>query len=173
MKIRLLAAVLAFGFSAMIARAQEMPKPGPEHEKFKDLVGEWDCTVKMGNMETKGTSVYKIDFGGFYLIEDFQGDFGGMKFKGRGQMGYCPIKKKYFTAWIDSMSPSPLLMAGSFDKDGKTLTEEGEGPGQDGKMTKYKTVSTMTDKDTMNMTMYEVKDGKDNEMMSIVYKRKK
>jgi len=173
MRIRLLAVVLAFGASALIARAQEPPKPGPEHEKFKEMVGEWDCTVKMGNMETKAKAVYKIDFGGFYLIEQFEGDFGGMKFKGRGQTGYCPIRKKYFTSWIDSMSPSPLVLTGSFDKDGKTLTEEGEGPNQEGKMTKYKNIGTMTDKDTMEFKMYEVKDGKETEMMSIVYKRKK
>jgi hypothetical protein len=173
MKIRLLALVLAFGMSAVVARAQEPPKPGPEHEKLKELVGDWDCTIKFGNMEAKGAAVYKLDFGGFYLIEQFEGDFGGMKFRGRGQMGYCPLRQKYITMWIDSMSPSPMVMIGTFDKDGKTLTEEGEGPNHEGKMTKMKTVSTMTDKDTVNMTMYEVKDGKDTETMSIVYKRKK
>jgi len=173
MKIRLLATVLAFAAAVMVARAQQPPKPGPEHEKFKDIVGEYDATVKFGGMESKATAVYKLDFGGFFLIEEFEGDFGGMKFKGRGQMGYCPIRQKYFTVWIDSMSPSPMVMSGTFDKEGKTLTEEGEGPGQDGKIAKFKTVSTAVDKDTLNMTMYQVKDGKETEMMSIVYKRKK
>jgi hypothetical protein len=173
MKIRLLAAAVILAAGAGLARAQETPKPGPEHEKLKDLVGEWDCTVKMGPMEVKATATYTLDFGGFFLIENFEGDFGGMKFKGRGQIGYCPIRKKYFTLWIDSMSPTPLVMQGNFDKEGKTLTEEGEGPNQEGKMAKFKNVSTMPDKDTMNFTMYEMKDGKDTEMMSIVYKRKK
>ena len=173
MKVRLLVAILALGAFAAIAPAQEQPKPGPEHEKFKDLVGEWDCTVKMGPMEVKAKAAYNLDFGGFFLIEQFEGDFGGMKFKGRGQAGYCPIRKKYFTVWIDSMSPTPLVMTGNFDQSGKTLTEEGEGPNQEGKMAKFKSVSTLADKDTINFTMYEVKDGKDTEMMSIVYKRKK
>ncbi len=173
MKIRLLAAILALGAVAAFARAQEPSKPGPEHEKFKDLVGEWEATVKFGPMETKATAKYTLDFGGFFLIEQFEGDFGGMKFKGRGQMGYCPIRKKYISTWIDSMSPTPMIMAGNFDKEGKTLTEEGEGPTQDGKIGKFKTVSTMTDKDTINMVMYQVADGKETEMMSITYKRKK
>ena len=173
MRIRLFVAVLAIVAGAGLARAQEAPKPGPEHEKFKDLVGDWEATVKMGNTESKANVSYKLDFGGFYLIEQFDGDFGGMKFKGRGQTGYCPIKKQYVMTWIDSMSPSPMLMAGNFDKEGKTLTTEGEGPNMEGKMAKFKSVSTMTDKDTVNFTMYEVKEGKDTEMMSIVYKRKK
>ena len=55
----------------------------------------------------------------------------------------------------------------------KTLTEEGEGPGHDGKLAKFKSVSTMSDNDTMEFKMYQVADGKETEMMSITYKRKK
>jgi hypothetical protein len=172
MKIRLLAIALALGVGAS-ARAQEPQKPGKEHEKLKALVGEWDATVKMGDGEVKAKATWKLDFGGFYAIEQFEGDFGGMKFKGRGQSGYCPIKKKYFTIWVDSTSPTPLVMMGDFDKEGKTLTEEGEGPNMEGKLAKFKNVSTMTDENTMEFKMYEVKDGKDVEMMKITYKRKK
>lgn len=173
MRIRLLAVVLAFAATAVVARAQEAPKPGPEHEKFKELVGNYDTTVKFGGMETKAKAVYKLDFGGFYLIEEFAGDFGGMKFTGRGQMGYCPLRQKHFSIWVDSMSATPIVMLGSFDKDGKTLTLEGEGPGHDGKLTKLKSVTTTTDKDAFTMKLFEVNDGKDVEMMSIDYKRKK
>src|SRR5438128_1283505 len=149
MTIRIAVSILALVACSALARAQEAPKPGPEHEKFKALVGDWDCTVKMAGQESKAKATYKLDFGGFYLVENFQGEFGGTKFKGRGQSGYCPIKKKYFTVWIDSMSPTPMMMMGNFDKDGKTLTEEGEGPGHDGKIAKFKSVSTMTDDDTI------------------------
>lgn len=173
MLMRLLVVAVALGIAVPFVRAQQPPKPGPEHEKFKEMVGEWEATVKMAGAESKATVTYKLDFDGFYLIEQFEGEFGGMKFKGRGQTGYCPLRKKYITIWIDSMSPSPLVLSGNFDKDGKTLTEEGEGPNMEGKMSKYKNVGTMTDKDTMEFKMYEVKDGKDVEMMSIVYKRKK
>lgn len=173
MRIRLAVGVLALLASVAAVRAQEAPKPGPEHEKMKALVGDWDATIKMMGGESKGTVNYKLDFGGFYLVEQFKGEFGGMKFEGRGQSGYCPIKKKHFTIWIDNMSPSPLLMLGDFDKDGKTLTQQGEGPGMDGKPAKFKSVSTMTDNDTIEFKMYLVADGKDNEMMAITYKRKK
>jgi hypothetical protein len=164
---------LALTFVASITNAQEPPKPGPEHAKFKEAVGEWDATVKMMGSEMKAKASYKLDLGGFYLIEDFEGDFGGMKFSGRGTSAYCPIRKKYIMTWCDNMSPSPMIMTGSYDKSGKTMTQVGEGPNHEGKMSKFKSISTMTDKDTMTMTMFEVKDGKDNEMMSITYKRKK
>jgi Protein of unknown function (DUF1579) len=173
MKVHLLLVALAFGVTASLTRAQEPPKPGPEHEKLKAMVGDWDASVKFAGGESKGKASWKLDFGGFYLVEDFEGEFGGMKFKGRGQTGYCPIKKTYVSTWIDSMSPSPMIMTGQFDKEGKTFTEEGEGPNMEGKMTKFKSVSKMADDDTINFVMYEVKDGKDNEVMSITYKRKK
>jgi hypothetical protein len=63
-------------------------------------------------------------------------------------------------------------MSGNFDKEGKTLTEEGEGPNQEGKLAKFKNVYKKTDKDTFHFTMYELKDGKEVETMSITYKRK-
>ena len=69
------------------------------------------------------------------------------------------------------MSGSPVITEGTFDKEKKTLTLEGTGPGQDGKQTKYKSISTMTDGDTINFTMLigETKDP----TFTIVYKRKK
>ena len=96
MRIRLMVSMLALVACVAAGRAQEPAKPGPEHEKLKAMVGDWDATVKMGGAESKAKAKYKLDFGDMYLVEQFDGDFGGMKFKGRGQMGYCPIKKKYF-----------------------------------------------------------------------------
>ena len=154
-------------------RAQP-PAPGPEIAKLKALEGTWDATIKMQGGESKGTSTYKMGVGGNWLVSDFEGDFGGMKFQGKGMDTYDAAKKKYVTVWVDSMSSGPMIMEGTFDKDGKVLTMTGEGPGEDGKPTKFKSVSEMKDKDTMVFTMSAVgKDGKDAEMMTITYKRKK
>jgi hypothetical protein len=155
-------------------RAQQPPKPGPEIEKLKALEGTWDATIKMQGGESKGTATYKMGVGGMWLVSDFEGDFGGMKFQGKGMDTYDAGKKKFVTVWVDSMSSSPMIMEGEYDKDGKVLTLIGEGPGEDGKPTKYKSVSQLKDKDTMLFTMSAVgKDGKDAEMMTITYKRKK
>ena len=158
----------------LAAQQPPMPKPGPEHEQLKQkFVGDWDVTVSFEGGQSKATATYKMDLGGFWLTEDFNGEFGGQKFTGRATVGYDPLKKKYVSTWVDSMSPSLIIMEGVFDKDGKTFTETGEGPGMDGKPAKLKNVYEFVDKDTLLFTMYSVKDGKDQQMMKITYKRKK
>jgi hypothetical protein len=150
--------------------AQEPPKPGPEHELLKGMVGTWEATMNVGGMEAKGTMVYKMDLGGLWLTSTFEGDFGGQKFTGRGFDSYDPHKKKYVGVWIDSMSTSPMTMEGTYDKDKKVLTTLGEGPGMDGKPTKYKSEVELKDKDNMVMKMY-MGDAKEPSFV-ITYKRK-
>ena len=176
MNTRLLTIVccaLALVICALPLAAQQPPKPGPEHEMLKKFEGTWDATVNLGGMESKGTSKYKMALGGFWLVNEFTGEIAGGKFEGRGATGYDPIKKKYVGAWIDSMSPTLMVMEGNFDKEGKTYTETGEGPGPEGKLQKMKSVIEFKDDDNMVFTMYTVADGKDQEMFKITYKRKK
>jgi hypothetical protein len=156
----------------LAAQPPAPPKPGPEHELLKKFEGNWDATVSFMGKESKGSATYKIDLGGFWLFEDFKGTFEGQKFEGRGTLGYDPLKKKYVATWVDSMMPSLLVMEGALDKDGKTFTETGEGPGPDGKLTKMKNVYEFKDKDTIVFTMYMGQDGKDQQSFKITYKRK-
>jgi hypothetical protein len=44
--------------------AQEMPKPGPEHEILKKKEGTWLTTMKAGDMESKGTVTFKMELSG-------------------------------------------------------------------------------------------------------------
>jgi hypothetical protein len=165
------AAALAVALVAPATRAQEGPKPGPEHEVLKKLVGTWDLTMKFDGMESKGTVVYKMDLGGLWLTSSLESELLGMKFQGRGLDSYDAAKKKYVGVWIDSMSTSPMVMEGTYDSAKKTLTMAGEGPGMDGKPTKYRSVSQMTDDNTINFSMF-IGDGKDP-AFTIVYKRRK
>lgn len=151
--------------------AQEMPKPGPEHEHLKKYVGTWDATMKMGGMDSKCTSTYKADLGGFWLSSTFDGEILGMKFQGKGMDGYDPAKKKYVSTWCDSMSPTMMVMEGAYDKDKKTLTMEGDGMGPDGKPAKNKSVTIWKDDDNYVFHMY-MGDAKEP-MFTIEYKRKK
>jgi hypothetical protein len=156
------------------ATPAQAPQPGPEHQKLKELEGTWDAVIKMGEGESKGTTVWKMELGGLWLVSEFQGEVGGQKFSGRGFDGYDPIKKKYVAVWIDSMSNSPMVSEGSYDKDGKVLTMTGEGPGPDGNPTKYKMTTEHKDKDTLFWTMYGPgPDGKEAPMFTITYKRRK
>lgn len=169
MKLMRLVCIAGLVFSAS-ANAQEPAKPGPEHEVLKKMVGTWEATMKFGGMESKGTAVYKMDLGGLWLTSTFEGDFGGAKFSGRGLDGFDPIKKKYVGVWADSMSASMMVMEGSFDKEKKTMTMTGDGPGMDGKLAKFKGVTEMKDDDNFTLSMY-VGDGKDPAFV-INYKRK-
>lgn len=167
----LCAAVLTTLLTMSTAQAQEPPKPGPEHEVLKKLEGTWDTTMKAGGMEFKGTVTYKMEVGGLWLVSNLESDLGGQKFFGKGLDSYDTNKKKYVGIWVDSMSTSPMMMEGNYDKAKKSMTMSGEGPGMDGKPTKYKSVTVMPDDDTINMQMY-MGDGKEP-AFTIVYKRKK
>ena len=166
-----LVAVCSLMAAAPFAAAQDFPKPGPEHEMLKKWVGTWDTTMKMAGMESKGTATYKMELGGLWLVSNFEGEIAGAKFSGKGLDSYDATKKKFVGVWVDSMSTSPMTMEGTYDKAKKTLTMVGEGPGEDGKPTKHKTVSEMKDDDTVNFSMY-MGDGKEP-MFTILYKRKK
>ncbi len=153
------------------ALAQESPKPGPEHEVLKKMVGNWDTTMKMGGMDSKGTTTYKMDLGGLWLTSEMKSELFGEKYTGRGFDTYDAGKKKYVMVWIDSMSTGALLMEGTYNTDKKTLTLAGDGPGMDGKTTKYKSLTEMPDDNTINFTM-SIGDGKEP-TFTILYKRKK
>jgi hypothetical protein len=169
--VRWFCAVAIAMLVASAGQAQEPPKPGPEHEILKKLVGTWDLTMKIEGMEAKGVAVYKMDLGGLWLSSSLESELGGMKFSGRGLDSYDPTKKKYVSVWVDSMSTSPMVMEGTYDAASKTLTLIGEGPGLDGKPTKWKSVSVMSDDNTINFSMY-LGDTKEP-MFTGVYKRRK
>lgn len=166
--------LLAFGLSHLTALGQGAPTPGPEHEMLKKMEGTWGATIKMEGDETKGTATYKMECGGLWLMSDFQGEFFGQKFQGRGMDGFDPEKKKFVSVWVDSMSSRPMMLEGTYDKEKKTMTMTGEGPGPDGKPVKQKTVTQQVDNDHQTFTMYFVgADGQENKVLTIEYVRKK
>jgi hypothetical protein len=169
--MRMIAAVTMAAVLAAPTFAQEGPKPGPEHKLLKKQEGTWETTMKAGGMEYKGTVTYKMELGGMWLVGTLESDLFGQKFWGKGLDSYDQAKKKYVSVWVDSMSASPVMMEGTYDKEKKTMTMAGEGPGMDGKPAKYKSVSKMPDDDTLVMTMH-IGDGKDPAFI-ITYKRKK
>jgi hypothetical protein len=165
------AAALAAALVASTAFAQEPPRPGPEHEVLKRLEGTWDASMKLEGMESKGVMTYKMEVGGLWLVSTFEGDFGGMKFSGKGLDTYDPGKKKYVGVWVDNMSTSPMILEGAYDKEKKTMTMEGEGPGPDGKPMKYKSVTEIPGDDTMTFRMYM--GGGAEPAFTITYKKRK
>ena len=152
------------------AQAQQPPKPGKEHDHLERLVGTWDAETESGN----GTMTYKMGLGGLWLIGDFEGEFGGIKFQGKGLDTYDSTTKKYRSVWVDSFSTSPRTMEGNLDKDHKVMTMTGEGRGPDDKPAKFKSVTEIKDTDTLNFSLFMVdKDDKEQPMVNIEYKRRK
>lgn len=169
--MRMMAAIAMAAVLAIPSFAQEPPKPGPEHKLLKQREGTWETTMKTGGMEFKGTVTYKMELGGLWLVGSMDSDLAGQKFSGKSLDTYDAQRKKYVGIWCDSMSTTPMTMEGSYDSEKKTLTMIGDGPGMDGKPTKWRSVSEMPDKDTVQMSMY-VGDAKDP-MFTVTYKRKK
>jgi hypothetical protein len=152
------------------ARAQELPKPGKEHDLLKRLVGTWDAETQYG----AGSTTYKMGLGGLWLVGNFEGEFGGMKFQGRSLDTYDPATKKYRGVWVDSFTTAPRIMEGNLDKDDKVMTMTGEGRGPDGMTAKFRSITEIKDADTVNFSLFMAdKDGKEQPMVKITYKRKK
>jgi hypothetical protein len=167
---RWFAVVALFALVAPVT-GQDIPKPGQEHALLKAREGTWDTLMKADGKEFKGTQTYKMDLGGLWLSGAMESDLGGQKFSGRSMDTFDAKKGKYVGLWFDSMSTTPMHMEGTYDKEKKTLTMIGDGPGMDGKITKWKSVTTAPDADTVHMSMF-VGDGKDP-MFTLIYKRKK
>ncbi len=143
------------------ARVQEPPKPAREHDHLKRLVGAWDAETEVG----KGTMIYKMGLGGLWLKGDFEGE---------SLDTYDSATKKYRSIWVDSFSTGPRIMEGNLDKDDKVMTLTGEGPGQEGKPAKFKSITEIKDANTVDFSLFMVdKDGQEQPIVKITYKRKK
>jgi hypothetical protein len=177
-----LIACLALETTGPSARAQEPPSPqlSDEHKLLQKGVGTWDAIVKVWPqpnaqpLESKAVEKNELLPGGLWLLSRFDGDFGGMKFHGVGQLGYDPQQKKYVGTWIDNMSPYLMVTKGDYDAATKTVTETGEtrDPATHQVM-KIKNVSRQIDDNTRTLEMYTPDpDGKEYKMMEITYKRR-
>ncbi|HEX8200935.1 MAG TPA: DUF1579 domain-containing protein, partial [Isosphaeraceae bacterium] len=171
---------------ASTATAQESPpvqEPLPEHKILAADEGTWDATIRMyaGGPDaepavSKGSEVNEVLPGGLWVLSKFEGDFGGMKFHGRGQFGYDPAKKKYVGTWLDSISTVLSVLEGEYDAKTKTMTFVGEGydPGQKAKFTQKLATTTKEDGSRI-FTLYMKYEGQQAEVkfMEITYTKRR
>jgi hypothetical protein len=117
------------GAALRATRTQEMeaPKPGPEHKVLERFVGDWDAVTSGMGPETKGKQTSKLACDGMFLMTTYNGEFMGMKFEGRGVMGYDLEGKQYQHVWVDSMTPKMGVENGAWDEKSKSLTFESKG----------------------------------------------
>jgi Protein of unknown function (DUF1579) len=170
-------------FLTSSAMAQEPSKPLPEHKILASDEGAWDATIRMyaGGPDaepsvSKGSEVNEVLPGGLWVLSKFEGEFGGMKFHGRGQFGFDPVKKKYVGTWLDSLSTVLSVLEGDYDAKTKTMTYVGDGYDPEHKAKfRQKMVTTMKDDGTRVFTLYMKFEGQPAEakFMEITYTKRK
>lgn len=156
----------------------QTPEPTAQHTELMKAVGTWDVDGKMymepGGEPMPTKSVETISaLGPWWIIGEFEGEMFGMPFHGRSTVGYDPFKERYVSTWCDSMSPSLFHMTGQ--KEGDTLTMEGEGvdPGS-GAPAIYKYTHKTVDDDTSDFKMFLAgPDGSDVLLFEMTYHRRK
>ena len=138
--------VLAAGFLALVASAQDkpaatkkstapagpaMPKPAAEMKELRALIGTWttdekyDPSPMMPSGGTgSGTITVRLGPGGFSVQMEVRSKSAMGAFSGHGVMSWDPNAKVYKFAWVDSMTPGLVLETGH--KEGEKLVFTGE-----------------------------------------------
>jgi len=142
---RVFASVLAFSTLALVAQAPapaaapapkpaafEMPKPGPEMDKLKPLIGSFRVDERheassMGPAGlSSGFSHVKEGPGGLSLLIDYTTLVGPMRgMKGHGILVWDGEAKAYKQAWTDSMAPMMVMSTGAWEGDTLVMNSEG------------------------------------------------
>jgi hypothetical protein len=131
---------------AMMAAYEAAGKPGAEHARLAESVGNWKSTVRvwMGPgdpMVSEATTTREMILDGRVLEEHFAGNMMGQPFTGHGMTGYDNTKKMFWSTWNDSMSTGIMLSWGKWDEAQKAVVFEGEMPDpQSGQVIKMKSV---------------------------------
>jgi hypothetical protein len=154
--------------------------PGEGHKLLEPLIGSWNVQSTMwekpGEPPQKGAGVAEASWvlGGRFVKEEFQGEFGGMKFQGLGYTGYDNYKKKYIGSWMDTMGTMMMTSIGTVDPSGKVFTATSTMDDiMTGKPMTVKEVTRIVDNNKRVMEMFGPDpSGKEFKMMEIVYLRK-
>ena len=171
--MKLVAIGLCFVLSlASTLFAQESIKPGKEHAFLAETQGEWTVKIASPGGDMAGQCVYKMAHNGVWLTSQLEMKMPDGPFTGTGLDTFDPIKKKFVSIWVDSMSATPVILEGDQSQDGKKITMTGKGPSPDGTTTNYKTETEFVNKDTHIFKMW-MGTTTGEPMMVATYKRKK
>jgi hypothetical protein len=94
----------------------EKPKPAPEMEKRKWVVGRWSVTERHEKGDSspggigKGMSVVALGPGGHSQTITYDSTGPGGTFSGHGIIAWDPNARLYRSAWTDSMTPGIVVM---------------------------------------------------------------
>ena len=159
---------------------RELGTPGAPHKLLSRMEGNWKIMNRSWEepgkppVETAGASRNKMIFGGRYLQQEETGEMMGTAFNGLGISGYDNNSKKFFSAWIDTLSTAIHLFQGTASADGKMISMENRfNDPVRGPMT-YRMELRFVDDDTYTFEMHGMdKNGKEEKMMESTYTREK
>jgi hypothetical protein len=121
-------AVVSMSVAAVIAQKQEMPKPGPEHQRLGAFVGNWtfEGELKPGPMGPGGkvTATDRIEWapGNFFVQRRYQGKSLNGDMQGLEILAYDGAKKIYTFNAFDSLGN---IASGTMTVKGNTWTTTG------------------------------------------------
>ncbi|CBK43163.1 conserved exported protein of unknown function [Nitrospira defluvii] len=164
---------------AMMELWKKLAQPGAPHKAFAGLAGSWTTTTKewmepgKPPTEASGTAEMKMLLDGRFLYQEFKSQMMGQPFSGIGIDAYDNVRKKYVTAWMDTMGTGIFIMEGTASADGKTITLKGSHPEPGGGQMHHRAVWKLPDNNTQTFEMYgNHGHGKEEKMMEITYIRK-
>ena len=164
---------------AMMEMYQKLATPGEPHKQLASLAGSWTTHTKewmepgKPPMESTGTCDFKMLLDGRFLQQEFTSEMMGQPFSGVGISAYDNLRKRYVTAWIDTMGTGIFMMEGTASADGKTITLRGQHDEPGGGHMMHRAVWKIVDGNTQTFDMYGThKHGKEMKMLEIAYTRK-
>jgi hypothetical protein len=164
---------------AMMDLYKQLASPGEPHKLFASLAGSWTTTTKewmepgKPPTESTGTAEMKMLLDGRFLYQEYNSQMMGQPFSGVGIDAYDNLRKKYVTAWIDTMGTGIFIMEGTASDDGKTITLRGQHSEPGGGHMTHRAVWKIVDADTQTFEMYGAHGhAKQTKMLEIAYTRK-
>lgn len=165
---------------AMMELWKQAATPGEPHKQFAALAGSWTTQTKewmepgKPPTESTGMAEMKMLLDGRFLYHEYNGQMMGQPFNGIGIDAYDNIRKKYVTAWMDTMGTGIFIMEGTASPDGKTITLKGSHPEPGGGQMSHRAIWTLIDDNHQTFDMYGTHHGqKETKMMEITYTRSK
>jgi len=151
--------------------------PTAEHHRLGEAVGRWavECTYFMlpGQPPLQARAQDNIErVGPYWTLSNFRSEMMGAPFRGHAAVGFDPVKNKWVSTWIDSMSPFLFVLEGGFDTSGKVLAMTGEVAGLDGRPVRYRTREEHLSRDHRVLDMFHtMPDSPETQMFRFVYRR--
>jgi hypothetical protein len=165
-----------------MARWMATMKPGPAHERLKELIGSYDITMRMTMapgqppMESKGTSDITWFAEGKWLQENWSIPMMGMPCKGLSILGYDNFKERYVGTKVDSLQTCITGAFGHFDQSGDNLilwgTIDEPGTPEQDKQVRY--IYRGFGKDKFTLEVHDMMIGESNtKVLEFEYARRK